>query len=360
MAVRAAMMFLSLLASLPNPASTSAPVAAQGADRVQPDPEHAGERLQRLLYPGFAGLERQSPTGDAAAAYAAPLGSSARRFMQSASVQGCNPLPAGICGAVHDITLMTVSQATVTWDTSISLEEGGSCLRTTCFIPSLDECCRIATENGVRPTGRDGQRYVDDDDWGTASPEEKNWWNDHACSNKVGGYREGYSEGYCGTEDRRHDAFDNPISRFDFDLTTAHTAFGAMVPRGGSIEIDLLNSPVGNPVMEMRWGGGCPGVVSMEQHSSSAKQCVSLQSPTDILLSWTNDQTAAQPVYFVVVLKDSATTVDLRWRYMSTSFITTMPDCNGPGLNSATNAIISSKQSGFSFAINDFMPLDSS
>ncbi|MNV60411.1 hypothetical protein D3C71_1528720 [compost metagenome] len=37
-----------------------------------------------------------------------------------------------------------------------------------------------------------------------------------------------------------------------------------------------------------------------------------------------------------------------------------MPDCRGPGRNSATSAIMSSKQSGFRRLIKSFMPRDSS
>ncbi len=38
----------------------------------------------------------------------------------------------------------------------------------------------------------------------------------------------------------------------------------------------------------------------------------------------------------------------------------TMPDCSGPGRNSATSATISSKQSGCRRRIKSFMPRDSS
>jgi hypothetical protein len=37
-----------------------------------------------------------------------------------------------------------------------------------------------------------------------------------------------------------------------------------------------------------------------------------------------------------------------------------MPDCSGPGRNSATSAVMSSKQSGCSLLISCFMPPDSS
>ena len=40
--------------------------------------------------------------------------------------------------------------------------------------------------------------------------------------------------------------------------------------------------------------------------------------------------------------------------------LSTMPDCSGPGRNKATNAIISSKQSGFNRRTRSFMPRDSS
>ncbi|MNZ89336.1 hypothetical protein D3C78_1082550 [compost metagenome] len=40
--------------------------------------------------------------------------------------------------------------------------------------------------------------------------------------------------------------------------------------------------------------------------------------------------------------------------------LSTMPDCSGPGRNSATRAIMSSKQSGCSRLMRSFMPRDSS